>query len=352
MPESAVCTAARARGAACVEVDGWNVAAAYGDARAEHRVLRDDAAIVDLAFRVRLRATGSDRVTFLQGMLSNDVARLAAGDGCPALLLSEQGRVVADLVVLAETDAFVLDGVAPAVTAASAALERFIVADDVELAPLAGTDHAFGIYGPRAAEVLAGLGAAPAITADFAHARCRIGDIDVLLARVPEPGRGGFLCIVPAEAATTWWSRCIEAGIAPAGQGALDVLRIESGVPWYGRDIGVETVALQAPPLAPPNSLRKGCYLGQEVMERVSARGHVNRKLVRLDVDGGEVPAPSTRLFAADADVGWITSACWSWDRGAPIALGYVRREHLAAGTRLDVGAAGAATHAVVRPHA
>src|SRR4051812_29508813 len=113
MPESVICSAARARGAACVDVDGSTVAADYGDAGAEHRALREDVAIVDLAYRQRLRATGEDRVTFLQGMLTNDVAGLADGAGCHALLLNEQGRVVADVVALVQSDAILLDGVAP-----------------------------------------------------------------------------------------------------------------------------------------------------------------------------------------------------------------------------------------------
>ena len=350
MPESAVCAVARGRGATCLDVDGWTVVDAYGDARDEYRALREDAAIVDLAFRHRLRATGSDRITFLQGMLSNDVARLGPGEGCPALLLNEQGRVVADLMVLARDDALVLDALAPAIVAASAALERFIVADDVELAPLAGSDHAFGVYGPRAADALVSLGvgrdAVP--TDDYAHRPARIGDVELLVARVPAPGVGGFMCVAAADQAVACWSRAVNAGVSAAGQRAFDVFRIESGVPWYGRDVGPDTIALEAPPLEPAVSFRKGCYLGQEVMERVSARGHVNRKLVGLELDGAEAPAAGTRLFAAERDVGFVTSACWSWRLERPIALGYVRREHLGPGTNLAVGAADAARVAIV----
>ena len=348
MPESALGAAARARGATFVEIDGFAVAGDFGDAEAEYRAVRELAGLVDLAFRHRIRATGSDRLTFLQGMLSNDVATLADGQGCAALLLTEQGKVVADLVVLATEDALLLDGFASASTAATAALERFIVADDVELAPLGAADHAFGLYGPGAAAALGKLGAADLPTADFHHVTSRVGDVETRIVRVPAPGAGGYVCIVTTEAAAQWWTCCLDAGISPAGHRAFDVLRIESGVPWYGRDVGADTIALEAP-YEDAISFRKGCYLGQEVMERVSARGHVNRKLVGLELTGADVPPAGTRLFADGRDVGWITSACWSWRLRRSIALGYVRREHLAPGTTLALGAVDSSPTATVR---
>ncbi len=349
MPESALYAAARARGATFLEIDGFTVAGDFGDAEAEYRALRVDAALVDLPFRQRLRATGVDRVPFLQGMLSNDVAALGAGEGCAALLLTEQGKVVADFAVLALEDALLLDGLASAVAAATAALERFIVADDVELAPLGATDHAFGLYGPGAAAALATLGVPALPDGDFGHGPYRVGDVETRIVRVPEPGAGGFHCLVPASSAAQWWVHCIDAGITAAGHRAFDVLRIESGVPWYGHDVGPDTIALEAP-YERAISFRKGCYLGQEVMERVTARGHVNRKLVGLEATDRKVPATGARLFAGDRDVGWITSVCWSWRLQRSIALGYVRREHVAPGTTLALGAADTTATLTVRP--
>ncbi len=347
--ESAVCAAARDHGGSVVAVDGWTLVADFGDPAAEYQSLREDAAIVDLPFRARVRATGADRIAFLQGMLSNDVAALQPGGGCHALLLTEQGKVVADLVVLAAGDAVLLDGQEPAVAAAVSALERFIVADDVELAPLAAAEHSFGVYGPRAAGALARLGVAVLPAGDFQHRTGDVAGVPTSTARVPAPGAGGFLCVVPEESAAIWWSRVVAAGVRPAGHRAYEALRIESGVPWYGRDVGPETIALEAP-LEDAISFRKGCYLGQEVMERVSARGHVNRKLVGLEAAASAALVAGERLFAGERDVGWITSSCWSWRFAKPIALGYVRREHLVAGTVLATGASAGAATVVVRP--
>jgi folate-binding protein YgfZ len=145
---------------------------------------------------------------------------------------------------------------------------------------------------------------------------------------------------VPLVAAAAWWQRCRDEGrVVAAGSGAFDVLRIESGVPWHGRDVTAETLALEAPYEA-AISFRKGCYLGQEVMERVTARGHVNRKLVGVEVTGDVVPPAGARLFAADREVGRVTSAAHSWRLDRVVGLAYVRREYLAPGTLLALEAA------------
>ncbi len=154
--------------------------------------------------------------------------------------------------------------------------------------------------------------------------------------------------LVAGAAAATWWSQCRDAGVRAAGQQAFETLRIESGVPLYGRDLGPDTLALEAP-LGAAISFNKGCYLGQEVVERVTARGHVNRKLVGLDLDGDAVPDDGAPLYAEEREVGRVTSAAWSWRRARPVALGYVRREHLAPGTVLTLREQAGTRSAIVR---
>jgi folate-binding protein YgfZ len=331
MPRSAL----GADASASVDVDGWTIAADYGDPAREYTALRDHAALTDLAFRHRIRATGDDRVTFLQGMLSNDVARLAAGQGCPALLLTEQGKVVADPLVLAVDDALMLDARATAIDAMVTALSRYIVADDVELAPADDT-HAVGVFGPGASQALARIDVTPLPEVDYAHTEATHAATSMRVVRVPRPGAGGFLCFVPRAVAHEWWTFALRAGVPSAGWTALESLRIESGVPAYGVDVSTDTIALEAP-LDGAISFGKGCYLGQEVIERVTARGHVNRKLVGLTIDGANVPAAATAIAAGGKEIGRITSAAWSWRLGRPVALGYVRREHIAPGTRLEL---------------
>jgi folate-binding protein YgfZ len=318
----------------------------FGDAAAEYRALTESAGLVDMPERGRLDVTGGDRSDFLQGMLSNDVKKLVPGTGCPSLLLTEQGKVVADVIVLATADRLILDGIQDGLAAAQVALERFIVADDVELLPDGG-GRTFALLGPAAADVVARL--ALAVPADaYDHVMTGDGNTSVHVTRVPVPGAGGFLCRVPSTAAASWWQQVLDVGgTVPVGSEAFEVLRIESGQPRFGRDVGPETLALEAP-YEPAINFRKGCYLGQEVMERVTARGHVNRKLVGLVLESETPPPLGARLHAGDRDIGWVTSAAWSWRLGRPIALGYVRREHLEPGTRLTVGAP-SGTGALVR---
>lgn len=327
----------RSRGAELGAVDGQTVALSFGDAAGEYRALHASAALVDLPWLACLHVTGSDRVEFLQGMLSNDVKKLTVGTGCPALLLSEQGKVVADLLVFATEHELTLAGIASSLASAQVALERFIVADDVEIVPSGAAERTFGLFGPDAPAVLKRLGASVPEAA-YDHVRVDMDGVMLQLARVPAPGAGGFLCQVPAAAAAVWWQRCLDVGGAvPAGYEAYEVLRIESGLPWHGRDVTADTLALEAGYEA-AISFRKGCYLGQEVMERVTARGHVNRKLVGLEIAGIVVPAAGARLFVEARDVGWVTSSAWSWRLGHVIALAYVRREHLQPATTVVVG--------------
>ncbi|MCC6849555.1 MAG: aminomethyltransferase family protein [Deltaproteobacteria bacterium] len=337
MSEDALVAAMRSGGAVFVTEAEREVAAHFGDAAGEYEAMCGGAAVVELPWIERLRATGEDRVGFLQGMLSNDVAACVAGTGCRALLLSEQGKAVGDLLVLVGEDVIALDGVGAASTVRTA-LERFVVADDVEFVP-APPGRVFALFGPDAPAVLSEIGL-PAPDQPFAHAPAAMADGEPHVVRVAEPGGGGFLCRVPCAGAAMWWERCVSADARPAGIDAFEMLRIESGVPRHGRDVFVDTLALEAP-YENAISFRKGCYLGQEVMERVTARGHVNRKLVGVEIEGESVPPPGVRLFAGDREVGWVTSVGRSWRLGRTIGLAYVRREQVEPGTELELGGAG-----------
>jgi folate-binding protein YgfZ len=205
-----------------------------------------------------------------------------------------------------------------------------------------------GIFGPGAETALRALAAGEVPSEAYAHAALAVGGVNVELVRVPAPGAGGYLCRLPAAAVRAWWSRLIDGGVVvPAGHEAYETWRIESGIPRYGLDVTADTLALEAP-VEDAIAYGKGCYLGQEVVERVSARGHVNRRLSGLLCDGPSVPAARERLWAGDREVGWITSAAWSWSRAQPVALGYVRREHLEPGTVLTLGDAAGSRRATV----
>ena len=300
----------------------------FGDAAAEYRALRDGAAVVDLGFRSVVAATGPDRAAFLQGMLTSDVAGLAPGQGGPALLLTIQGRVTADVRIAATDDALRLDVDVRARDAFVSALERLIIADDVELRALDETS--IGLEGPQAAAVAGAAALEP-----WAHAVVDLDGVPTRCRRGGELGPAGVVLDVPAANVARVWDALVARGARPCGMDALEGRRIELGIPRVLLDMGEKTLALEVPVDA-AISQTKGCYLGQEVVARGTARGHVNRRLVGLVLDG-PAPAPGAPLVRDGADAGHLTSVGHAFGIGRPAALGFVRREWWDPGTELAV---------------
>lgn len=334
----------RAAGASFCESFGVDLPARFSDFNNEFRAARAGAAVVDAGFRSLLIATGADRVSFFQGMLSNDVAKLSVGHWMDAAHLTVQARIVSDLRVLALADELWLDVPAQRREPLRQTLEKFIIADDVELhepqlAPL------LALEGPRSAALLAGLLGEDAPPARGEHRAASFGGSSLRVAGLSLIGGEGFYLWGPPPVAVELWQRCTELGALPVGMEALDALRIEAGIPWYGCDMDESILAPEAG-LAGAISFSKGCYLGQEIVERATARGQLQKRLVGLFGHSRVVPERGTRLLHAGDDVGWITSAAFSPTKGALVALGYLRRNAWAPGTEIEV--AGLATILVV----
>ena len=327
-------------GAVLVNERGIELPERFSDPREEYQAVREQAGLIDLSFRAQIRMTGEDRTAFLQGMVSNDVQALRPGDGCLAALLTEQGRIVADLRVYALDTCFLLDVDARIREKLIETLSRFIIADDVEMEDLSETQTTLALQGPLAPQVLAAAGIAAAPGKMFQHVEATLAGVTVRLVRASDTGEDGYEILVPKEQAELVWRTLLQVGaplgLRPVGLIALNTLRIEAGIPWYGVDMDEGRIVLEVG-LEPAISFRKGCYLGQEVVERASARGHINRKLTGLLVQGNTLPAGGDKLFHDSQEVGWVTSAVVSPRLDRPIALGYVRREHLAPGTRLRI---------------
>ncbi len=318
-----------ARGAVHAEDRGIMLPGRFGEPAGEYAAVRGAAAVLDLGFRTIVRAVGTDRVVFLQGMLTNDVATLRPGMGCPALLLTIQGRPTADVRVAVLDDAFLLDVDVRLREALVEALEKLIIADDVELGALPAPLALIGLEGPGAETVLGVSSLAP-----WAHAEVVVGGVRLRAVRASEVGGPGFVLHAPAGDAATVWDALIAAGARPCGMEALEGRRIEVGVPRIGLDSDARTLALELPVEAAISST-KGCYLGQEVVARGTARGHVNRRLSGLVLDG-PVPPAGTPLLRDGREIGHLTSIGYAFGLGRPAALGFVRREHWEAGTELE----------------
>lgn len=304
------------------------------DAGAAWRALVDGAGLVALDWRTLLVATGDDRVEFLNGMLTNDVARLEPGAACPALLLTIQGRVTADVDVLRLDDALWLLVDEQVADDAIAALEKLIVADDVEVAR-APEWVALGLVGAGAVPLLADVG----VPAPWRHATTTIEGVAVRLLRGAPLGDDDVTILVPRTDAGRVGDTLVRLGAVRCDAAAFDARRVALGVPRVGVDMGRDTLAIEMP-VAHRISDRKGCYLGQEVVARGTSRGKVNRGLRGLVFDGPP-PAPGTPLVAGEAEVGVVTSVAAPPAAPAPIGLGLVRREHWEPGTTLATGAPG-----------
>jgi len=288
--------------------------------------------------RALLEVTGGDRVRWLQGQVSNDVASLAPGAGCYATVLTIKGRIVADLHVLARESCFWLETGAAALEAVCQRLERYIVADDVVLADASERFARLALEGARAPEVLAALDVARP-PGDGAVA-AKIAGCDVVVWAFGFTNEPGFqLLAAPGDEATVRTALRAAGepcGLVEADAATLEILRVESGVPALGSELDEEVFPAEAR-LARAISTTKGCYTGQEIVERIRSRGAVNYLLVGLRFEG-EPPAPGTELRGEGGKrVGEVTSVARSPEAGA-IGLGYLRRELEAPGTEVEAG--------------
>jgi aminomethyltransferase len=325
-----------AAGATLAAVDGWLQPVDFGDPAAEYATLRAGAGLTDLSARGLLRVRGADRARFLHNLLSNDIQALRPAQGCYAAKLTVRGKMEAALRVLCLEDELRCDcepGPAPQVFAS---LAKHLVRDRAQLEDESGRWALLAVHGPQAAAVLQAAGFDPApLGSLLQHGDAVLAGIAVRVVRADHCGAGGFDVWVQADGAAPLWRALRDAGARPVGLRALDVRRIEAGMPRAGTEITGETFPMEAGLDAGWISYTKGCYLGQETISRLHYLGHVNRQLCGLLVEDGAALSHGVRLLAADHEVGWVTSTAASPALRRQVGLGYVHREHAAAGTAL-----------------
>lgn len=299
----------------------------------EYAAARESTAAVSLVERGVLAVTGPERQRFLHGILSNDLASRAAGQGCPSALMDVKGHLLALMRVLVMKDAVLLELPADRVALVHATLLHYKVAAPVRFA--VERTAVLGVLGPFARDCLGRAGiAVPDLPAE-AHVPGVLAGRDVVVARAGDLPAGGFVLHVPAEAAGDAWTALVAAGATPLGRRALDALRVEAGLPWYGPDVGEQNLLHETGLVREYHSSSKGCYVGQEVIARLEARGGNVNKLLR----GLRLTAPAhagSALTAAGREVGRVTTAAEP-PRSGPIALAYVHRSHFEPGTGVDV---------------
>jgi folate-binding protein YgfZ len=323
--------------------DGCVVVATYGDARAEYEAVRGGGAgVFDLSSRGRVEVSGGEAVQFLNGMLTNDVAKLEDGAWMHAAFPNPQGRLLASVRVLRRGDTFLFDTEAATYERVLKYLERYTLAGDFRVRDLTSETALLSVQGSRSAEVIA------AALGEEVHglARDRIthagegrDELLPVIIRATHTAEDGFDIFVNAADAQKLWDALVEAGATPAGFDALEVLRVEAGLPRYGVDSSEANVVLEVVDESEAVSYTKGCYTGQEIIARIHWRGHVAKKLAGIIfARDTEPPADSTvRTCAEGREVGRITSTVFSPRLGRRVALAVIRYDSLAPGTELKV---------------
>jgi len=294
-----------------------------------YQVLRDHAAWLDLSARGKIVLSGEDRARLLHAMTTNHVQQLKPGTGCYAFFLNAQGRILGDVNLFCFENHFLLDTEPETRHKLFEHLDRYIIADDVTLTDETDRIATIAIEGPEAGQVLAKL-CSPVPEIPYATATC--GERTV--ARVDSTGAGGFFLFTSVDDKANLIHDLESAGAQPASSDAATIVRLEHGHPRYGEEI-TERFLVQETGKLDAVHFNKGCYLGQEIVERVRSRAQIHRILRRLEIDSTEVPPAGTKFEAGE-----IVSAVLSPAIGKVIAMAYVRIPSSEPGTEVTVAGA------------
>lgn len=325
-------------GAASVsEYRGATTAASFGDPQAEFEALRSGCGVSDLGYRAKISLTGSDRVRWLNGMVTNNVRDLATGQGVYAFLLNPQGHILGDLLAYNRGESITVDTDRGQAEKILATFDHYIIMDDVEVADLGEQLTALGVAGPKSGEVLAGAGFAIPEMQPLQVQSVMWQGTECTLVRGESLEHLSYEIWLPPDAVKSLWDALRAAGAEPVGSEALEIDRIFSGIPRYGVDIRERDLP-QETEQARALNFNKGCYVGQEIVERIRSRGAVHRKFTGFVADG--TVAAGTKIVAGEKEVGEVTSSATLLLEGKKkiVALGYIRREIGTPGREVSFG--------------
>lgn len=308
--------------------------------------------LLDLSERGRIEVRGGNRIQFLHGLVSNDVKILQDGDGTYAAFLNATGRINSDCFIYADGERFLIDTPAKTRAWVYQSLAKFTPAGGFDVTDITEQTALLSLQGVGASKMLSALGLTEQLQPlKFKH--LKIASWDVIVARVSRTVEIGYDLIVSLGGKETLSDLLIQAGAVVVGAQASEVLRIEAGIPDYGRDMD-ETIILLEAGLENAVSYKKGCYLGQETIAKIHHRGHdqTAKRLMGLILESEVVPAAGSKVFnESGKEIGHITSSCYSPALDRPIALAYLRRNNFQVGMRHNVVVGDASYKAeVVKP--
>jgi folate-binding protein YgfZ len=339
-----------ASGARLGSYRGAETPASFGNTASEFRALLEGCAIFDMSWQAKLVLTGEDRVRWLNGMVTNNVRDLALGHGVYSFLLSAQGRIQGDLVAYNRGDYLLVTTDREQAPAIKAIFDRYIIMDDVEVADISDKLATIGVAGPKAREMLtnAGIEVVPLEPGQVGDAVWH--EIGISVAHSAQSAMGSYEIWFSGDNADKVWDALQSAGATPAGSDALELYRIVRGVPRIGvdlreRDLPQETGQQYA------LNFSKGCYIGQEIVERIRSRAILHRTFVGFEVES-EPPPSGTKVRVNDKNAGEMTSAARvpfpSGER--TLALGYAHREIANPGTVVQIGSQNATVQSLPFP--
>jgi folate-binding protein YgfZ len=327
---------------------GATTMARFGDPREEFAALLDGCGIYDLGFRARVSLTGNDRVRWLNGMVTNNIRDLEVGRGVYAFLLNPQGRILSDMFVYNMGETLVVETDRSQVEKIVSTFDHYIIMDDVEVANLSEQQTTLGVAGPGSRAMLnaAGIEVPELKPLEMITPRCSCdcGCVECTVVRGEDAQRESYeVWLAPKDVYKTWQA-LVAAGATPIGSEALEMQRIAGGIPLYGVDIRERDLPQETEQMRALN-FNKGCYVGQEIVERIRSRGNVHRKFTGFTLEGPAGITAGAKILSGksgedEKEVGEVTSVA---TLGTPsgertIALGYIRREVGVPGREVWIG--------------
>jgi folate-binding protein YgfZ len=329
----------------------------FGDAREEQRFANESVALIDKNYRAYFTFSGPDRVRYLNAILTNHIKDLTSGQGVVSLLLNAQGRILAEIETFAEAEKIFLVSYLLNRERLAEVLEKYIIMDDVTFSDDAKKFGTLAVEGPLAAQVVKEL------TGTDLDSLAELGWVDVAVSPTTKGGtahnendsEGAIPCrmvrrspggissaefIVERGKLEQLWNVLLQAtrhhGGRPMGYTALSAQRLVQGVPWFGYDFGEKQIPHEAGLESSHISYTKGCYTGQEIVERVRSRGQVNRRRVELLFAGDSVPESGAELTVDGKAVGYVTRAARSYFPACVLGMGYLGKEHRSVGAKVQ----------------
>ncbi len=314
-------------------LEAGRIPLSYTNPVEEYWAIRNHSGMADISNLGLLRVTGKDRLSFLNGLLTNEILKMNNGTGVRSALLNTKARVLADLYLYAREDDVVIDAGDVPGTVVNGILQRFIITEDVQVEDITSEFVHLTLQGQQAAENAGAMfGVAFADMKPLQHKM--LGPS--MIANRDRTGQSGYDMIIPNDEAEGVWQSFLLKGVTPVGLDSLEILRLEAGYPRYGVDVDENIIILEAG-YKDAISFNKGCYLGQEVVARATHIGRVNKNLVQFRTNSDHVPGPKSKINSSGKDAGFVTSAAFSPGLKAVVGLGYAQRDFAIEGTKLVV---------------